>query len=58
MPGHKHVGEYVLDRLEGADRHAELLALLDVVAAEPNRSLDCTDGLRHQCDRSAIDRFA
>ena len=50
----ERVGEMVLDRLEGADGHPELLALLHVVDGDGQHVIGQADELRSRRERSAI----
>ena len=52
----QHVGELVLDRLERADRHAELLALLRVLERDVEDRLRGADHLERERDRRLLDR--
>ena len=53
-----HVGELVLDGLERADRHAELLALLGVLEGDVEDRLRGADHLERRRDRRFLDRAA
>src|SRR5580658_9710971 len=51
----EHVAHFVLDRLEGADGDAELLALLDVRQQEVKEGIAGTDRLEREPDRRLLE---
>ena len=56
LEGEQRVGEVVLDRLEAADRHPELLALLHVVDGCLQQAIGEPDELRRRAERAVVER--
>src|SRR5271156_3347951 len=55
LDGEEHVAHLVLDRLEGADRDAELLAVLDVGQQQLEKGVAGADRLEREPDRRLLD---
>src|ERR1700722_2479246 len=55
LDGEEHVAHFVLDRLEGADGDAELLALLDVGQQQLEESVAGADRLEREPDRRLLE---
>ena len=55
LDGEEHVAHFVLDRLEGADGDAELLALLDVGQQQLEEGVAGADRLEREPDRRLLE---